>query len=60
MEPGDCEDVVGQAGEFHGFSRYAFHDIEPVNTMDAVVIIVTESPGISVSGDVQPQYLIKC
>lgn len=50
---------MGQRGESHGFSRYAFHDIEPVNMTEAVVIVRTDSPMIPVKGFVQPQYLGK-
>lgn len=59
FEPGDSEDVVGQRGESHGFSRYAFHDIEPVTMTEAVVTVVTDSSIIPVRGFVQPQYLVE-
>ena len=57
LEPGDTEDVVGQSDASHGFSKYAFHDIEPVTMTEAVVIVVTDSSGIPVRDFVQPQYL---
>ena len=57
FEPGDTEDVVGQSDASHGFSRYAFHDIEPVTMTEAVVTVVTDSSGIPVRELVQPQYL---
>ena len=57
LEPGDTEDVVGQSDASHGFSRYAFHDIEPVTMTEAVVIVVTDSSGIPVRDFVHPQYL---
>lgn len=37
FEPGDTDDIVGQRVAFQGFSRYAFHDLEPVTITDAVV-----------------------
>ena len=37
FEAGDADDVEGQRVAFQGFSRYAFHDLEPVTIMDAVV-----------------------
>ena len=58
FEPEDTEDVDGQRGEFQGFSRYAFHDLEPVTITDAVVTVFTDSPGMPVSGFVHPQYLV--
>ena len=58
FEPGDIDDVDGQRGESQGFSRYAFHDLEPVIITDAVVTVCTDSPGIPVSGFVHPQYLV--
>ena len=58
LEAGDTEDVDGQRGESQGFSRYAFHDLEPVNITDAVVTVCTDSPGMPVSGFVHPQYLV--
>ncbi len=58
-EPGDSGDVVGQRGESHGFSRYTFHDIEPVTMTEAVVTVVTDSSIIPVRGFVQPQYLVE-
>ena len=57
FEPGDTEDVVGQRDASHGFSRYAFQDIEPVTMTEAVVTVVTDSSGIPVRDFVQPQYL---
>ena len=50
---------MGQRGESHGFSRYAFHDIEPVTMTEAVVTVVTDSSIIPVRGFVQPQYLVE-
>ena len=58
FKPGDTEDVDGQRGESQGFSRYAFHDLEPVTITDAVVTVCTDSPGTPVSGFVHPQYLV--
>ena len=57
FKPGDTEEVVGQSDASHGFSRYAFHDIEPVTMTEAVVTVVTDSSGIPVRDFVQPQYL---
>ena len=48
---------MGQRGESHGFSRYAFHDIEPVTITEAVVMVVTDTSIMPVRGFVQPQYL---
>lgn len=57
FEAGDNEDVAGHRGDSQGFSRYAFHDIEPVIMTEAVVTVVTDSSTTPVTGFVQPQYL---